>query len=550
MDGLTRRRFITGSSAAAGAVAAGFSVKVPTFSNSPAKHGEIPRLEKVAFASPTDTSQEPVNSHVGDNFTEAIVSLESRDLLGEFEFYFEFDSRSFGRGNIPPSSAKFCIYFYDSPDLENRLWQSIEITPQVGNAFSGQYIDKEKPSEYSNWTIDSFIESDDDFAPPDRSQTGLVKVYGKRTANGYDMTFSWEAVWEEPNEQGIPEQKREPKTATYKLPLPNIYGLAASFRDERDFRGDSERSSVFPFNTTMHNLVQVDGLIAVTKMNDGSGSGLDPIDCTIQRSCGIFNARYNLGKPTPSSDPEFIHVMLVEPNASVFEINEDVSVEKVGEDYGYPRLEVIAVEEGERVSLFPGVNLDYARNPNGTIKSFEKKFDKPFAFSATLGEFTIVNDFANTIAVVKSTRELTWVAPTLHELARVKDLLQATQAVEGLRDKFPEVEYAGAKARLTPIELLAGSVDLSKFDFYVYQEHQEGTGDDIKYFVDAKMVIMGDDLFKGKMRLTDDFDLSKPINILASDTSLDREVRFVDRPYPVIDLSSIVNCTPPPQLLV
>ena len=539
MAGLSRRQFLTSGAATA---VAGIVIGVPNDPNVPLQRSQ---LAQVQIPGITDTSKKPNSTHLGDNSVDISVHPKEIKPLKEFEFFFEMDSKMFDVSGAMGIGAFLNLYFYSDSKMESTDPKHIEIQPWAGTLADAVYIDPTKPSQNSNWTVDSIIDSEGNYLGSGNvdAESGLVKVHATQKNGGYEIEFSWTYVGEEYLDDGTTKDVEVPQSAKYLLPIPNIYGIVASVRDSRDFRGDADFTSLSPFGPTIQHLNHVGAVVAFTKLDTGQGSVFEPANCVINRSGSVHDAKINLGNEKYPDEQQNLHVLWIEPNAQDIDIARGIQVGPFGEGE-YERTEIID-RDGRPMSTYVHSPTDGSGHIPTAIRHLEYEHNQPFAVTTELGTMDADRDFGNTVAIVRSSRELTWVAPTINGLSRCSDILDAVGLVEAHREKFPEVHFNGETANFTPIELFTGCNDLRSLEIFVFQEHTTGTGENKKYFTDAELRIFGDDIYSGRVRLPPEFDLDKPIEAMIGNYS--RTLGFVREPYPVINPLIPVLCVPPPQ---
>lgn len=242
-----------------------------------------------------------------------------------------------------------------------------------------------------------------------------------------------------------------------------------------------------------------------------------------------------------------MHVMWVEPNAHQAAVVDDVNVKRLYVGEPYERYVIVDNDARDNPKFIPGV-IDPEDTRPISLKHQSHTRSQPFAVYATLGEFYATQDFHNTVALVRSTREVTWVAPTINALSRIDDILTAVDATEGLRDQFPKVSQGTDEGHFTPVELVTGLADITKLTMQVYQDYTIRDGDSTITNVSATLYVLGDDILSGRVVLPPEFDIEKPIKCIV-DNHRERVLHFVREPYPIIRPPVPVICEEPPDIV-
>jgi|GEM_PF-4784149 len=528
----SRRDFLSG--VLTGSAVVGIStlgVKIRGFGNTPVS-AEGFRVSPVRGI--IDNTVQAKTSHLGDTWVRQTLVPKSEKVIEEFELVFEIESNFndvTGAGGI---GAKFELKFVTQPGSFEIDPQWVEITPWQDGLNGSQFIDPTKPSEHMNWTIENIIESFDPTLTGSAS-SGLVRVKAVRKDGGYELTISWDEIYETyDQETGERSRNKEARSETYTLPISDLYGIAPAVKDARDLR-DIGGTSLFAYQTGMHHLNKVNSYVAVTKLTTSGDRDFEPTTAVVSRSGIMYEAEVRSGY-----DDKDYKILWVEPLASDFKFTGGISLKPYDYGYGEPGVEIVGPDD-MAISAYLGQETSIP----ASLRELTSIRYTPFALQISLGELNGIKDFIDTIAVVEGTRTVTWVAPTINGLVKVGDILNAVDLANGNAGGFPTVRRGQANAQFTPIELATGLIDLSSLDITLYQEHQTSTDpEDPSWEVTAEVDIFGDDIFAGHIDLPREFDMTKPIQCLVASRSLDDLPRVPER-YPVIDPLTPVLCYPP-----
>jgi len=541
MEGPSRRQFLAG--AAAGIASTGLKLAVPPARNVPVS-AFAPSYIQTAAGYVTDSSTQPVTSHLSDTWVTTTIAPESGKVLHEFELYFAITSKLHNVTDGYGIGGFFKLGFATTPAFGvQQDPRYIEIQPWMDGLSTAVFVDPTTPGKYGGWTYDNIMNKPTDPTVSTDADSGLVRIHGIRTEKGYQMEFSWKDTSETTDDQGITHRISKPWKESYLLPMPDLYAIIPGVRDKREFSGDPDFPSVFPYFTGIHHLNDIDASVAITKLSTTEGIDFEEAIIGIERSGAMYDAKIDL-HPREPGDQKVLHVLWVDPNAHEVEFHNDIKVEIIGKGESWERLAIIG-SDGDPISQF--ISDPRFHTPTPFQSEFYQR-KNPFAFNVSLGELTASQDFAETIALVRATRELTWVAPSINGLSRCSEISLALHQVNQNMDAYPHIRHGSGSLPFTPVELATGCVELSDLNFTIYQGHYTGVGDKKKYISDAILYVQGDDLFLGKVELPREFDLSKPVHCFVDGTR-DRVLGFVKEPYPVIDPLTPIICNPP-ELLV